>query len=92
MSVEVDYFHAPQDLWQDAGEEWEWYWPLGQKVGGSFWGATVIPAYANVDKLEIKAFWWSTDNDMQLTANFIISVTSSSGAQLSFRAIRAPSA
>ena len=90
MSVEVDYFYA-DNIWQDAGSPWNWSWgPLGPQ-DGRFWSATVIPEYANVDALAITAFWWSTDNNLMISANFTINVTSPAGSLLGFKAIRAPS-
>jgi len=92
MSVEVDYIYY-DNVWQD-GESWDWTWGLGP-TNGRYWSCTVIPEYANVSVCETTRFFWSTDNSQNLTANFTIRIewlTHPGGANLGFKAIRAPSA
>jgi hypothetical protein len=91
MSVQVDYIYY-DNVFQDH-EVWEWSWGLAPQ-DGRYWSATIIPEYANVAVCQITSFWWSTDNNEFLTANFIVQVdyaTHPGGVNLGFKAIRAPS-
>ena len=88
MSVEVDYFYA-DNIWQDAGTQGWTMGPLGPQ-DGRFWSATVIPEYANVGALSNTQFW-STDNNLMISANITVTVTAAAGSLLGFKAIRAPS-
>jgi hypothetical protein len=88
MSVEVDYFHF-DGIFQ-ADEFVDWTWPLPT---GNYWSCAVIPDFANVGVLEITRFFWSTDNSLNLTANFTIrarELNRPGGVIFGFKAIRAP--
>ena len=90
MSVEVDYFYY-DNVWQDAGAPVTWWWPMNQPVDGRYWSFAIVPEYANVAACNVVNTWLSTDNRMQLTANFTIVVNAPAGSLLGFKAIRAPS-
>jgi len=72
MSVEVDFYGYDNVFQADEYQEWTWG-PLGAS-GGCYWSCAVVPELANVSKLEVASFWWSSDNtgDFNLTAHFLI--------------------
>jgi hypothetical protein len=57
------------------------------------WGYSVMPAYANVGNCQVTRFWYTTDNSLNVTANFTVQAVyeqSGLGVELSFKAIRSP--
>ena len=87
MSAEVDYLYSDNIFQGDENQNWNWE----LDATAHYWGFAVIPEYANVASCEITRFWYSTDNQLKLTAHFDVRVTPP-GALLGFKAIRAPSA